>query len=591
MIKLKRLLAHNFMSYRNLDIILEDRGLVLISGENTSGKSSIHSAITWCLFGKTAKGLSTDDVVNWDVGENCNVEVWLDDGRDIRVRRWRLDEDRGNDVEMEINSTPFLGRQTDVQESINTALHTNFTLFVNTILFSQGNIRYLAEQTDSTQRALFKKFLNLSEYDQAAEYADSILKATKEELDATERAKTEIEGRKEILEDMLSRNMEKSRDYTKNRGAKIGLIEAEISTLDKPEPPALQQNQVSEESYEELNQAISTKNDDKMAALASEARYNERIRSWNESIADIQSLEGVCPLCRQDISPDTVERHVHELKSAILKESTLLDGVRRQISVLDRELQRHTREKAAIEEVLQRDEQVVREYGFASQEYISRKDSLESKAEELKSIDNPYLENSKKLKEQLAELPPIAVLNKKYEDLHDVIIYTEFIKELFKPKGIQSYIIEQSFDFLNKRVNEYISSLTNDVTMQFEPLRKLKGGGFKEEITIKFYKKGRDITYEHLTDAERVCTNISIIFALHDFANYKGVSSFDFMFLDEVLDISLDEVRVENLTNVLGTISKYTPSVFVISHREELKSAFNDIWEVSIESGESSVST
>jgi DNA repair exonuclease SbcCD ATPase subunit len=566
-----------------------DRGLVLISGQNTAGKSAIHSAITWCLFGKTAKGLSTDDVVNWDAGENCHVEVWLDDGRDIKVRRWRLDDDRGNDVEMEINGTPFLGRQTDVQESINTALRTNYTLFVNTILFSQGNIKYLAEESDRNQRALFKKFLNLSEYDEAAEHADSILKTTKEEMDATKDEITKITERREILHEMLSRNMEESRDYQENKGAKIRLLESDVAGLQKPEPP--EQTQISEEEYEELSKAIAVKTDDKMAASATEAKCNERIHSWNEDLSNIQSLKGRCPLCRQDISTDTMERHVHELEHSIRHESAVLEGARRRISEIDGELQDYTRKQAAISDVLRRNDQLVQEYAVASQGYISRKDNLESRIAELKGTDNPYLGNARSLKKQLAELPNTSILEKKYEALHEKLIYTEFIKELFKPKGIQSYIIEQSFDFLNKRVNEYVSSLTSDITMEFEPLRKLKGGGFKEEITIKYYKKGRDITYEHLTDAERVCTNIAIIFALHDFANYKGVSCFDFMFLDEVLDISLDEVRVENLTHLLHAVSKYTPSVFVISHREELKSSFTDIWEVSIENGESSVST
>lgn len=49
---LKRVVLHNFMSYKDVDIILDKEVVYNILGKNGSGKSSIRDAITYCLFGK-----------------------------------------------------------------------------------------------------------------------------------------------------------------------------------------------------------------------------------------------------------------------------------------------------------------------------------------------------------------------------------------------------------------------------------------------------------------------------------------------------------------------------------------------------------
>ena len=66
----------NFLGISEAELSLDNRGLLLIQGENRddpsaksngAGKSTIPDAISWCLFGKTARGVSSDDVIN-DVG-------------------------------------------------------------------------------------------------------------------------------------------------------------------------------------------------------------------------------------------------------------------------------------------------------------------------------------------------------------------------------------------------------------------------------------------------------------------------------------------------------------------------------------------
>jgi len=67
-----RMSAQNLFSTIQVELDLEDRGLLLIDGmsedegcSNGAGKSTVaNKIILWTLFGRTAGGLKADNVVN-----------------------------------------------------------------------------------------------------------------------------------------------------------------------------------------------------------------------------------------------------------------------------------------------------------------------------------------------------------------------------------------------------------------------------------------------------------------------------------------------------------------------------------------------
>ncbi len=71
-----RIRAQNVLKYAELDIELAERGLIAISGQNESGKSSIGETVCFALFGRTFSipPEEVTKVVRW--GENhCNVTL------------------------------------------------------------------------------------------------------------------------------------------------------------------------------------------------------------------------------------------------------------------------------------------------------------------------------------------------------------------------------------------------------------------------------------------------------------------------------------------------------------------------------------
>ena len=103
--KFGNLSIHNFLSIKDAEIDLSDRGLMLIEGvnqddpsarSNGAGKSSIVDALSWCLYGKTARGVSGSDVINKKAGKGCSVTLKINDsGTEYIVVRERKSASTG----------------------------------------------------------------------------------------------------------------------------------------------------------------------------------------------------------------------------------------------------------------------------------------------------------------------------------------------------------------------------------------------------------------------------------------------------------------------------------------------------------------
>src|SRR5690606_35072096 len=115
MIKFISLHIENFLSVSKADLDLDGQGLVLIEGvneddpsaqSNGAGKSSIVDAISWCLYGETARGVSGDSVVNLKTGKGTLVSmIVMIDGKQYNIRRGRKHKTLKNRVEVMVETT------------------------------------------------------------------------------------------------------------------------------------------------------------------------------------------------------------------------------------------------------------------------------------------------------------------------------------------------------------------------------------------------------------------------------------------------------------------------------------------------------
>lgn len=211
--KFTNLKIQNFLSIQKAEVSLQDRGMVLIIGENKdntefdsngAGKSSIIEAMTYALYGKTIRGIKGDSVINNKVGKNCKVSLdFIDDSNVVyRVIRFRKHHEGKNNVLIfrnQTNITPKSDRDTDT--FIADLLQMDFTTFTSSILYSAQSFRFTSA-TDAELKGIFEKMLGLEAYAKAQEVAKTKLKEIQLDIDReTSKLSTSQENHERLLED------------------------------------------------------------------------------------------------------------------------------------------------------------------------------------------------------------------------------------------------------------------------------------------------------------------------------------------------------------------------------------------------------
>ncbi|MGI4709870.1 AAA family ATPase, partial [Klebsiella pneumoniae] len=159
MVVFKQVEVNNFLAIKEATLELDNRGLILIEGENKSnesfhsngsGKSTLISAITYALYGKTEKGLKADDVVNNIEKKNTSVKLKFDIGEDsYLIERYRKDKENKNKVKLFVNEKEITGSTNDVTDKqIQDLFGIEFNTYVNAIMYGQGDIPMFSQATD-----------------------------------------------------------------------------------------------------------------------------------------------------------------------------------------------------------------------------------------------------------------------------------------------------------------------------------------------------------------------------------------------------------------------------------------------------------
>ena len=158
-IRLKAVEIDNFFRIKHARLPLGNSGFHLVYGENGSGKSSIFEALTWCLYGRCARGRANpgDDIVR-PGSDDCKVTVVFGEGsRLYKVKRTRGES--GNYLLItEGKQKRYDLRGKDVKESeriMARILGMDYETFCRTVYFPQGGIAPLGALSDAVLKEYF----------------------------------------------------------------------------------------------------------------------------------------------------------------------------------------------------------------------------------------------------------------------------------------------------------------------------------------------------------------------------------------------------------------------------------------------------
>jgi DNA repair exonuclease SbcCD ATPase subunit len=624
-----RMWAEAFLSIEDVvQFDFQNKGLVLIQGDNLdddafesngAGKSTTFSeTISYVLFGETIRGYKGDKVVNRTVGKNTRValEVFDDNGDKYLIERHRKHKEHKNHVRVFRNGeniTPKSDKDTD--QYIIDLLQLDFTSFTNSVMFGQGMTKMFASATDSEQKKIMERMLQIDIFVDCMEEAKKRLKEVKTDMELAEdsvNTKTNILASQRVTINQLQEKEamlgEQIDSTVKECNEKIAEYESELEDMDTPTDllesianleELARRVQVKIDSYDELQ---SSRNDlaSDMGVLQREMKKLEKdYTADGRKLADIQAGKNVpktCSECGQDLPLDDtthIENHLkdnikkamserkeksaehEELKVLVEKIDKKLEGRKKQVDNLQ-DVKDAMAEKRSEIKLLENKDKNLRANIASKKKEIERALSLKDKS--YTDLITQAVEEARKTEQEIADI------NKELENLKVEYQEYEFWVNSFSNKGIKSALLKTVTPFLNTRANKYLARLAPSIEVKFSTEKTLASGEKREQFSVEIVNSHGGDEYKGNSGGERRRIDLAVIMALQDLVASRSNKSIDFILYDEAFE-GMDNLGCQLLIELLKEKAKDMGTVLVITHNDNLKQLFTKTIKVAKENG------
>lgn len=506
----KSLELNNFMSWKHAKFNFSDNGIVLLVGQNGSGKSSVFEALLWVLYGQTLRGLKNDEVVNTKTKKNCSVKLELQFGEVVyQICRFRKHEKYGNSVVLLKNGVDVsVFGQKSVQEQIEHLLGLDIVSFTNAVLFGGGFAKSFLSLTDSEQKAIFDKLVGLEKFDVA-------LSIVKEELKQHTNRMKELDTMLRSCASNIERTSESLQTVYYNY-------------------KNFEQNRVEELKHltTELNKSV--KERDELFRLCEANLEQSKILKTKLLELDTEKKSNLCKYCKQPL-PFSKQDELDNLQQELRKLELSIVSAEHKLNFLDKTIK-------------------------DLQDRISKK---QSEKNGFKSLLLELKSDLEKLEKQQEELQG------EYQTIEKLVNVCEFWVKGFGNEGIKSYMLDTLLPKLQEDTNNYLSNFfSGDFKVLFSGTVQLKSGEQRNRMKLEVHHSGEQFVQKAPSSGERRAIDLSVLWALHNLAKSKA-SWINVEFYDEVFD-TLDEDNREKALTVLFSRAKHS-NVWVVSHSYDLK--------------------
>jgi exonuclease SbcC len=563
--------ATNFGSYRQLELNLQNAGLVLIHGKTGSGKSTVPDVVCWALYGKTAKNGSVDDVRNWEnpnTSTQATIQVETSSGVVIVVTRQRglqksdLFWFRSDTPTDQIRGKNAIETQTLLEQT----LGVSFELFTTGCYFNElsPTNNFFTSKVVS-RRELFEKIAPL---DKAVVLKDK----NRENRKADEKAIS------------LSKIQ-----YSKDETTQKNLLK-EIEDLIAWQEDWKKQNQVMISFYERSNENFQ-ENVKKAIKIAQEA-FDSFCGKSRESAAAITSLAAklnTVKLEYKSILSDkqNLEARLSDAQNEKCKECggpknhNKADEVRTKLSSINTALSEKKTEVFTLEAEIKSQTQAIKYNDASANANYEAKARLEK--EENNYAELLTLERNKKD-------PYAALIDGRYADLETVthsleknqIELNELTRRLALRETLDEMLVVMKDKIMESSVKN-VESKTNEILdTHFDSEIRIAFSVEHENFDTVVYKSGHVASFTQLSKGQRQLLKLAFGVAVQKVSADMSQTSLSNLFYDEALD-GLDlEFKVKAFS-LFEVMAKEKESVVVIDHSPDFQQLFDTKYRVTME--------
>lgn len=645
-LRLTQLHLKNFCSYADQRFDIRD-GTWLVVGRgrdypsNGAGKSTLFESLFWVLFGRTTKGLSGSEVLRRGAGE-CEVTAKFQqpDGDTVVVVRAK-----GERSQLSVYEGGALWEATsvnDMTEKLGRWLGLTPELFQALGYFSQEQLLLFASATDGERKDMLADLIGLSAYQAASSAAQSkltglaleeqrvsagkdmtsrLIASEQSRLEATEaRAAVWEEDRKvratqarAVLEDFLV-GLNNERDHL------LAVAMEELTaSLTKRRTELLEQeavlvNQVGMTRPLATVEQLTLAREELQTATSEVVEAKTRLKQWEEYVVAAQHRldqmgeilgEGICPTCRQAVTPDhretcleperrTVDDHKRLVKGAqedlelALKTASSKKAAvgRAEVGVrsareADEQYQALQQTRADLRRLVE-DEQAMGVSVAKSVDKVlkEKRAALIAEAARIKGERNPNTAEQAATLERIAEAQQEhAGYVQSYSRLQWTKAMYTYWQRGFSKQGIQSLLVDEVAALFNAARGTIFPALTQGVyDVQFSTMSQTKAGEWRERSEFQVFEHGEPVLYAALSGGQRRRIDVGVMLvltkAVSEWMRVPGILGL--LVLDEVFGF-LDASGAEGLMEALREVQAQIPAVYAVSHDPQLQALFPSV--------------
>lgn len=619
MVVFNKVIINNFMAIKEATLELEDRGLVLIEGENKSNesyvsngasKTTLLSAITYALYGKTEKGIKADDVVNNQIKKNTSVFLEFTIGEDLyRIERYRKDKVNKNKVKLFCNDKEITGSTNDVtDQQIQDLFKIDYNTYLNAIMYGQGDVPMFSQATDKGKKEILESVTGVAVYQKAQEVAKEKVKEVALQQQEIERAielkRVEKQGVHNLYEsrrDDYNRNLQaidSKNNQLRQEQEQYELlsqsIDTQIQELEsrKQEVPSdtFEYSQVYYDSKDKLEKIKNIEQDQsqKYYQLKSQIQMLEQNRGNLD-------LNKNCPVCGSEIDTSHKEQELQSIQGQLETLSTSVQATEAQIVKIGQAKEKLSGLINSEDEEAQKNSNniltITRNNDKIDLEIQRTREQLTQKEHQL-SLTRNTIESMSTIPEPSLDEEELSKLDEVISNMQQQILDLETKKEYytqavdaFSNKGIRSVILDFVTPFLNEKANKYLTILTgSDIEVKFQTQVENAKGELKDKFDVTVVNKNGGQSYKANSAGEQKRIDLAISFAIQDLIMDKNDLATNIALYDECFD-GLDIIGCENVITLLKERLKTVPTIFVITHNAHLAPLFEKSIKVVKENG------
>lgn len=146
------------------------------------------------------------------------------------------------------------------------------------------------------------------------------------------------------------------------------------------------------------------------------------------------------------------------------------------------------------------------------------------------------------------------------KDFSDKIAMCKYISYMCSDDGLKSYVIKMFVPFFNQAIESNLRRFNLPYTITFD-----KSMDYKFESIF-----GAAPCYDMLSQGQKRKVNFAIAMAFCDFVFRVANFKINVLFLDEILDVSTDDVALREMVMLVRTRARQTPTIFAVTHREAI---------------------